>query len=58
MFAGRYHELVRLERALDQACVDEPAHFMITGERGIGKSSLLLYLDYVAKGKIPDLIEM
>jgi hypothetical protein len=33
--------------------MEEPAHFMVTGERGIGKTSLLLYLQYVAKGDIP-----
>ena len=53
VFVGRINELDRLEAALAQTCVDEPAHFMVTGERGIGKTSLLLYLNYVAKGQIP-----
>ena len=53
MFIGRLSELQRLESALAQTCTDEPAHFMVTGERGIGKTSLLLYLNYVATGQIP-----
>lgn len=53
VFVGRSDELERLELALAQTCEDEPAHFMVTGERGIGKTSLLLYLNYVAKGQIP-----
>jgi energy-coupling factor transporter ATP-binding protein EcfA2 len=53
MFVGRLDELQRLESALAQTCVDEPAHFMVTGERGIGKTSLLLHLNFIAKGQIP-----
>lgn len=52
MFVGRLQEIERLEQALVQAWAQEPAHFMITGERGIGKTSLLLYLKYLAKGDI------
>lgn len=52
MFAGRLEEVQRLEQALLQARAGQPAHFMLTGERGIGKSSLLLYLRYVANGAI------
>lgn len=52
MFVGRLQEIERLEQALVQARAKEPAHFMITGERGIGKTSLLLYLKYLAKGDI------
>ena len=52
MFVGRLQEIERLEQALVQARAQEPAHFMITGERGIGKTSLLLYLKYLAKGDI------
>ena len=53
MFVGRSQEIERLEQALIQTRSGEPAHFMITGERGIGKTSLLLYLKYVATGQIP-----
>lgn len=51
MFSGRVAELVAVERALFQTKNGNPNHFLIHGERGIGKSSLLLYLDYVATGK-------
>lgn len=50
MFAGRLEELLALEKALFQTKNGNPSHFLIHGERGIGKSSLLLYLDYLAKG--------
>ena len=52
MFVGRVNELERLEQALIQTMAGEPAHFMITGERGIGKTSLLLYLKALAQGNI------
>lgn len=52
MFIGRIQEIQRLEQALVQTQGGEPAHFMITGERGIGKTSLLLYLKYYATGQI------
>ena len=50
---GRVDELDRLEATLFQTMADQPEHFMITGERGIGKTSILMYLRYVAEGKIP-----
>ena len=49
MFAGRGDEL---EGVLFQMRAKNPQHFLITGERGIGKSSLLFYLQLIAKGKI------
>jgi hypothetical protein len=52
MFAGRYDECVALEQALFQTKNGNPAHFIIDGERGIGKSSLLFNLFWVAKGRI------
>ena len=52
MFAGRYDELIALERALYQTKNGNPAHFLVHGERGIGKSSLLFYLQLVACGKL------
>ena len=51
-FAGRYDELICLERILHQTKHGNPEHFIITGERGIGKSSLLFYLQCVADGSI------
>jgi hypothetical protein len=52
MFAGRYEEMVALERALFQTMNGNPAHFLIEGERGIGKSSVLLNISWVATGQL------
>ena len=52
MFVGRLREIERLEAGLVQAKFGSPNHFMLTGERGIGKTSLLLYLRFVAEGKL------
>lgn len=49
---GRLKELDRLESHLLQTRAGLPTNFMVTGERGIGKSSLLNYVKYVAEGKI------
>jgi len=53
MFAGRAEELATLERILFQTRNGNPEHFIIDGERGIGKSSLLFYLRQLAAGEIP-----
>lgn len=53
MFAGRYPEILALERYLVQAKSGNPQHFLVRGERGIGKSSLLFYMEALATGKIP-----
>lgn len=50
MFVGRGRELFALEQALVQARAGQPKHFMLTGERGIGKTSLLDYIRDVARG--------
>jgi hypothetical protein len=55
MFSGRYNELVAMERALFQTKNANPLNFLIQGERGIGKSSLLFYLQVVACGNIDGL---
>jgi Cdc6-like AAA superfamily ATPase len=52
MFVGRVDELAKLESHLLQTRADQPTNFMITGERGIGKTSLLDYIKYVARGSI------
>jgi Cdc6-like AAA superfamily ATPase len=49
MFSGRYEELEGTEHALFQTKNGNPHHFLIEGERGIGKSSLLFSLQMVAK---------
>ena len=51
-FVGRLDELRRLKSALLQTSAGKPVNFMITGERGIGKTSLLNYLKYAAEGLI------
>lgn len=53
MFAGRIDEIEKLEQALFQAKNGNPSHFLIIGERGIGKSSLLYYMQKIAEGAIP-----
>jgi AAA ATPase domain len=52
MFVGRFEEVLKITQALAQTMNDSPQHFLIHGERGIGKSSLLLYADALAKGDI------
>lgn len=52
MFQGRGQVIEKLEKALFQASHGNPAHFLIVGERGIGKSSLLLLADHIARGKV------
>lgn len=53
LFVGRIREIDRLEAHLLQTRAGHPSNFMVTGERGIGKSSLLLYTRFVAEGGIP-----
>lgn len=55
MFAGRYDEILALEKGLFQTKHGQPCNFMITGDRGIGKSSLLLYLKHVSNGAFESL---
>ena len=52
MFVGRIDEVLALEQALVQTRAGQPKHFMLTGERGIGKTSLLNYLRWVTQGDI------
>jgi len=51
MFAGRTNQLDALEDALVQTKAGSPRGFMLTGERGIGKTSLLSYLKSLAQGR-------
>lgn len=55
MFAGRVDELKILERSLFQTINGNPEHFLIHGERGIGKSSLLLVVNSFARGDVKTL---
>jgi len=52
MFSGRVEELLALERIFFQTKNGNPQHFLIHGERGIGKSSLLVCLQYIARGEL------
>lgn len=52
MFAGRLSQLEALEDALLQTRAGRPKNFMLTGERGIGKTSLLQYFKWIAQGHI------
>ena len=52
MFAGRLVEIKVLENGLYQTKHGNPSHFLITGERGIGKSSLITYIKPTARGDI------
>jgi hypothetical protein len=53
MFHGRVDELEFIDHCLLQTKKGNPQHFLIEGERGIGKSSLLLCEQFVAEGLIP-----
>jgi len=53
MFCGRIEEVIALERILFQTSKGNPNHFLIQGEKGIGKSSLLYYMQCVATGEVP-----
>jgi AAA+ ATPase superfamily predicted ATPase len=55
MFVGRVSELRTLETALFQTQNGNAEHFLIHGERGIGKSSLLMVINYYATGMITTL---
>lgn len=52
MFAGRITEINEIENLLFQTKNGNSSSFLIHGERGIGKSSLLYYIDAVARGRI------
>ncbi len=55
MFAGRGDEIRTLDQALFQTKNGNPFHFLIHGERGIGKSSLMYCVGLTASGKIDGL---
>jgi len=53
LFQGRKEEMVIIEQSLFQTKNGNPQHFLIEGERGLGKSSLFLMVEQLATGKIP-----
>jgi hypothetical protein len=52
MFCGRWEELTAVEQSLFQTKHGNPKHFLVEGERGIGKSSLMLFVESCATGKL------
>jgi AAA+ ATPase superfamily predicted ATPase len=52
MFAGRLPEIEALEQGLHQTKNGNSQNFLITGEKGIGKSSLMQYIKPLATGDI------
>ena len=52
MFVGRESEISRIDEAFFHTKMGNSSRIMIIGERGIGKSSLLLYANYLAESKI------
>lgn len=55
MFAGRIEEIKSLIQGLHQTSHNQGANFLITGERGIGKSSLMRLIQPMASGSITTL---
>ncbi len=51
-FVGRHFEIRELEAALAHAKRCRPRHFLMTGNRGVGKTSFLDYIRRKASGKI------
>lgn len=52
MFAGRMKEIERIDQILYQTKLENPAYVLIIGDRGIGKSSLLLVANHFARGTL------
>lgn len=48
-FAGRIQEVLKINSALNQSRHQKTQHLLLTGDRGIGKTSLALYARYLAK---------
>lgn len=55
MFAGRINEIILLERALYQTKNGHPINALVTGERGIGKSSLMMIFKDFSSGRLSTL---
>jgi len=55
MFPGRVEQLQSLGKVLFQTKNQNPQHFLLHGERGIGESSPLYYLQLVARGDLESL---
>jgi hypothetical protein len=53
LFRGRDEELRMIEKSLFQTKNENPMHFLVEGERGLGKSSLFLRVAGQALGQTP-----
>ena len=53
MFCGRIDEIEYIEHCLVQTKNGNSQNFLVEGERGIGKSSLLVFEDAIASGSLP-----
>lgn len=54
-FHGRINELRTVNKILLQAKGGSPSNLLILGERGIGKTSLLIYLNVLSTGKVSNI---
>lgn len=52
MLVGRYDEIKKIDSALIQTRNDRTQSFLLLGERGIGKTSLLNLVKFIAEGQI------
>lgn len=52
MFAGRINEIIAIQKILLQTRANKGHGFLLLGQRGIGKTSLLNFLKYQAEGSI------
>lgn len=52
LFAGRLDEIKKIDDALYQTSFGNPTNLLFIGERGIGKTSLLLLAKFFAQGQI------
>src|SRR5271155_1324058 len=48
-FAGRSDEVFKVQAALNQTRHGNTQHILLTGERGIGKTSLAIFARYMAQ---------
>src|SRR5690349_10546689 len=52
MFAGRLYEIESIEKAMLQTRANKAHGFLLLGQRGIGKTSLVNFLKYQAEGVV------
>lgn len=52
LFSGREPEISFLNQLLLQTKSGNPSNFILSGDRGMGKTSLLMYTKHIAKGSI------